>query len=154
MTDVPFLCHYRRATEITDAHPYQEIARYCVSQRDRVDQVFATLAYFDGLNFAARARCAGLFSVGLMDEICPPSTVFAAYSVTNGNETHRHCTQFTNCSYAPIGGGAGHKLLCTKSSAGDPACRAVPPVTTTSTTVASIIIWKNWPSEYSSSRGR
>jgi cephalosporin-C deacetylase len=84
MTDVPFLCHYRRATEITDAHPYQEIARYCVSQRDRVDQVFATLAYFDGLNFAARARCAGLFSVGLMDEICPPSTVFAAYNHFSG----------------------------------------------------------------------
>ena len=28
MPDVPFLCHYRRATEIVDTHPYQEIVRY------------------------------------------------------------------------------------------------------------------------------
>ncbi|HKE19826.1 MAG TPA: acetylxylan esterase [Kofleriaceae bacterium] len=80
MADVPFLCHFRRATEITDASPYQEISRYCVVHRDKVDQVFATLAYFDAVNFAARARCPALFSVGLMDEICPPSTVFAAYN--------------------------------------------------------------------------
>jgi cephalosporin-C deacetylase len=80
MPDVPFLCHYRRATEITDAAPYQELARYCVVHRDKIDSVFGTLGYFDGVNFAARAKCRGLFSVGLMDEICPPSTVFAAYN--------------------------------------------------------------------------
>jgi cephalosporin-C deacetylase len=80
MPDVPFLCHFRRATEVTDAPPYQEISRYCVVHRDKVDQVFATLAYFDGVNFATRARCPALFSVGLMDEICPPSSVFAAYN--------------------------------------------------------------------------
>ena len=34
----------------------------------------------DGLNFAPRATAPALFSVGLMDEICPPSTVFAAYN--------------------------------------------------------------------------
>jgi cephalosporin-C deacetylase len=84
MPDVPFLCHYRRATEITDSHPYQEIARYCVTHRDKIDQVFATLAYFDGVNLAARARGSALFSVGLMDEICPPSTVFAAYNHFGG----------------------------------------------------------------------
>jgi cephalosporin-C deacetylase len=42
--------------------------------------VFSTLSYFDGLNFAARATAPALFSVGLMDEICPPRTVFAAYN--------------------------------------------------------------------------
>ena len=84
LPDVPFLCHYRRATEITDAHPYQEIARYCLTHRDKVDQVFATLAYFDGVNLATRARANALFSVGLMDEICPPSTVFAAYNHFGG----------------------------------------------------------------------
>lgn len=80
LADVPFLCHYRRATAITDAHPYQEIARYCMVHRDKVEAVFATLAYFDGVAFAARARARALFSVGLMDEVCPPSTVFAAYN--------------------------------------------------------------------------
>jgi cephalosporin-C deacetylase len=38
------------------------------------------LSYFDGLNFAARAHSPALFSVGLMDDVCPPSTVFAAYN--------------------------------------------------------------------------
>ena len=80
MPEVPFLCHMRRATEITDAMPYQEISRFCQVHRDRVQTVFNTLAYFDGVNFAARARPPALFSVGLMDELCPPSTVFAAYN--------------------------------------------------------------------------
>jgi len=80
MPDVPFLCHYRRATEITDSAPYIEISKYCAVHRDKVDQVFSTLSYFDGVNFAARAKCPALFSVGLMDEVCPPSTVFAAYN--------------------------------------------------------------------------
>jgi cephalosporin-C deacetylase len=80
LPDVPFLCHYRRATQITEEDPYQEIARYCKVHRDQVERVFDTLSYFDGLNFAARAQAPALFSVGLMDEICPPSTVFAAYN--------------------------------------------------------------------------
>jgi len=80
MPDVPFLCHYRRATELVDTHPYQEIVRFCKVQRDQIETVFATLAYFDGVNFAARATARSLFSVALMDDICPPSTVYAAYN--------------------------------------------------------------------------
>lgn len=80
MPDVPFLCHFRRAVELVDSFPYQEIARFCQRHRDKVDVVFATLNYFDGMHFAARATCPALFSAGLMDDICPPSTVFAAYN--------------------------------------------------------------------------
>jgi cephalosporin-C deacetylase len=80
MPDVPFLCHYRRATQITDAHPYNEITKYCQIHRDKIETVFQTLAYFDGVNFAARAQAQALFSVAMMDEICPPSTVYAAYN--------------------------------------------------------------------------
>jgi len=80
MPDVPFLCHYRRATEITDAAPYSEIVKYCKAHRDKIDAVFTTLSYFDGVNFAARSKARAFFSVALMDEICPPSTVFAAYN--------------------------------------------------------------------------
>jgi cephalosporin-C deacetylase len=80
LPDVPFLCHYRRATEIIDGLPYGEIARYCKVHRDKIDTVFQTLSYFDGVNFAARTKSQALFSVGLMDDICPPSTVFAAYN--------------------------------------------------------------------------
>jgi len=80
MPDVPFLCHYRRATEISDSAPYNEIARYLKIHRDKIDVAFKTLSYFDGVNFAARSHAQALFSVGLMDLICPPSTVFAAYN--------------------------------------------------------------------------
>jgi cephalosporin-C deacetylase len=84
MPDVPFLCHFRRATTIEDTNPYNEIARYCLVHRDKVEQVFNTLDYFDGVNFAARAKANTLFSVGLMDKICPPSTVYAAYNYWQG----------------------------------------------------------------------
>ena len=80
MADVPFLCHIRRATEIVDSYPYHEIASYCKVHRDQIETVFATLSYFDGMNFARRAQCPALFSTALMDETCPPSTVFAAYN--------------------------------------------------------------------------
>jgi cephalosporin-C deacetylase len=84
MPDVPFLCHYRRATEIVDTNPYGEISRFCNVHRDKVETVFRTLSYFDGVNFASRASCRALFSVGMMDTICPPSTVFAAYNHLKG----------------------------------------------------------------------
>jgi cephalosporin-C deacetylase len=84
LPDVPFLCHYRRATEITDAAPYSEIVSYLRVHRDKVDRVFRTLGYFDGVSFAARAGCDALFSVALMDQICPPSTVFAAFNRWRG----------------------------------------------------------------------
>lgn len=80
MPDVPFLCHYKRATEITDANPYQELVTYARTHRDLAGKVFETLRYFDGVNLAARATAPTLFSVALMDAVCPPSTVFAAYN--------------------------------------------------------------------------
>jgi len=80
MPDVPFLSHYRRATEISDAYPYKEIAEYCHVHRDQIDTVFKTLSYFDGMNFAARSKAKTLFSVALMDQVCPPSTVFGAFN--------------------------------------------------------------------------
>ena len=84
MPDVPFLCHYRRATELIDKDPYYEITRYCKTHRDKIERVFNTLAYFDGVNFTPRCRAKALFSVALMDQICPPSTVFAAYNYFAG----------------------------------------------------------------------
>ena len=87
MPDVPFMCHWRRAFEITDGDPYHEIVRFCKIHRDRVGMVFGTLPYFDGVNFAARANAPALFSTALMDTTCPPSTVFAAYNHYAGPKT-------------------------------------------------------------------
>jgi len=78
--DVPFLCHFERALRITDRDPYGEIARYLAGWRDLVPTAYRTLSYFDGVNLARRAQAPALFSVGLMDLTCPPSTVYAAYN--------------------------------------------------------------------------
>jgi cephalosporin-C deacetylase len=86
LPDVPFLCAYRSALEVTNADPYGEIGRYCKTHRDKIETVFKTLSYFDGVNFATRATSPALFSAGLMDEVCPPRTVFAAYNYYAGHK--------------------------------------------------------------------
>lgn len=78
--DVPFLCHFARATEVTDQHPYAEIVEYLAGWRDQEEVAYRTLSYFDGVNLGRRATAPALFSVGLRDPVCPPSTVFAAYN--------------------------------------------------------------------------
>lgn len=80
----PFLCDIRRATRITDAAPYHEITAYLATHRTAVERVFETLGYFDGLGFATRAPAPAWFSAGLMDGVCPPSTVFGAYHAYAG----------------------------------------------------------------------
>lgn len=84
MVDVPFLCDIRRATQICDADPYAELRRYLSVHRTGADQAFATLAYLDGAVLASRATAPALFSVALMDLVCPPSTVYAAYRAWGG----------------------------------------------------------------------
>ncbi|MCC9743058.1 acetylxylan esterase [Streptomyces sp. MNU89] len=80
LIDVPFLCHYRRGVDVASEGPYTEIARYLRKHSpDRYESAFATLDHFDGVHFASRASAPALFSAGLMDPVCPPSTVYAAY---------------------------------------------------------------------------
>jgi cephalosporin-C deacetylase len=87
LPDVPFLCHFKRATEMVDTYPYQEIASYCRIHRDKIDQVFKTLSYFDNLNLVKAAQCPALFSIGMHDPICPPDTIFAARNNYGGKVT-------------------------------------------------------------------
>ena len=82
--DVPFLCHFRRATEITDAHPYAELTAFVAGWRHLEEAAYHTLGYFDGVHLARRASAPALFSVALMDDVCPPSTVFAAFNAYGG----------------------------------------------------------------------
>lgn len=77
MPDVPFLCNFRKATEMVDTFPYHEITLYCRIHRDKVEQVFRTLSYFDCMNLATLAQCPALVSIGMHDPICPPDTIFA-----------------------------------------------------------------------------
>jgi len=84
LVDVPFLSDFRRGAETSPTAPYTELAGYLAVHRDHVDQVFQTLSYFDASILGASAAAPALFSVGLMDETCPPSTVYAAYNAYGG----------------------------------------------------------------------
>jgi cephalosporin-C deacetylase len=105
MPDVPFLCHFERAVGMTSSDPYSEIVRYLSVHRDLVEQTFTTLSYMDGVNFARRAAAPALFSVGLLDTVCPPSTVFAAHNHYAG-EAHIEVYPFNEHE-----GGAAHHWL-------------------------------------------
>jgi len=80
LPDVPFLSHFQRAISITDAAPYVELRDFLKRHRHHEAAVWETLSYFDVRSFASRSKMRTLFSVALMDEICPPSTVFASYN--------------------------------------------------------------------------
>lgn len=80
MPDVPFLCHIDRAITLTDNHPFREVATYLRTHRGAEEQVRRTLSYVDVANIGRMATAPALFSVALMDQTCPPSTVYAAYN--------------------------------------------------------------------------
>jgi len=80
----PFLCDYQRVWEMDLAqHAYEELKLYFrhfdpLHLRER--DVFTTLGYIDCQHLAPRIQAETLMLVGLMDQICPPSTQFAAYN--------------------------------------------------------------------------
>jgi cephalosporin-C deacetylase len=80
LPDVPFLQDFPRAIDITPRGPYPEIAQFLARHRDRYDAALAVLRYFDGVNLARWATAPALYSAARMDDICPPSTVFASFN--------------------------------------------------------------------------
>ncbi len=79
----PYLCHFERGVEYYQEGPYGEIYeyfRFFDPELKSREQVFDTLSYFDGMNFAPNIKCPVLFAVCLADLVCPPSTIFAAYN--------------------------------------------------------------------------
>lgn len=85
MADVPFLCAFRRAVDLTDTDPYAEIVRWCAAHRDSVELAFHTLDHVDAVHLVTRATAPALVSVALRDDTCPPSTVFAAFNHYGGD---------------------------------------------------------------------
>src|SRR5690242_10445459 len=80
----PFLCDYLRVWEMDlAAGAYEEIRQYFRlfdPQHKREAEAFTRLGYIDSQHLAHRIRADVLMAVGLMDDICPPSTQFAAYN--------------------------------------------------------------------------
>ena len=69
--------------------PYGEIVRYLPTHRDEVEPPSPPYAISTASTSRARAKAPALFSVALMDDICPPSTVYAAYNAYGGAEGDR-----------------------------------------------------------------
>ena len=78
--DVPFLCDIQRAITLAPQAPYTEVPEFLAHQVDLIPAALDTLRYVDCALLARRITAQCLLSVGLMDTICPPSTVFAAYN--------------------------------------------------------------------------
>ncbi|WP_432498670.1 acetylxylan esterase [Kineococcus auxinigenes] len=84
LPDVPFMSHVRRAVEVCGLDPYLEITRYLSVHRDQAERALNTLDHFDVAHLAPWASAPALFSVALMDRVCPPSTVYAAHRAYGG----------------------------------------------------------------------
>jgi cephalosporin-C deacetylase len=80
----PFLCDYQRVWEMDLAKDaYDELQawfRRFDPLHEREQDVFTLLGYVDAQHLAPRIQGEVMMAVGLMDQICPPSTQFAAYN--------------------------------------------------------------------------
>ena len=86
----PFLCDYRRVWDMDlDIAAYDELRYFFRNfdpRHEREQEIFTRLGYIDLQYLAPRIRADVLFATGLMDEICPPSTQFAAYNKIQSNK--------------------------------------------------------------------
>ncbi len=89
MADVPFLSDFPRGIAVAATGPYLELTAFLASHRSRRKEVFETLRYFDASVLVRTAAAPALFSVALMDTVCPPSTVYAAYNAYAGPKEMR-----------------------------------------------------------------
>ena len=80
----PFLCDYRRVWQMDQAEQaYRELRdffRLFDPTHQQEQLYFERLGYIDVQHLAERIRAQVLMGVGLMDQVCPPSTQFAAYN--------------------------------------------------------------------------
>lgn len=80
LADAPFLQDFPRAVRLAQQGPYPEVTTFLARHRTRHEQTFEVLNYFDGVHLSRRASAPALYSVALLDDVCPPSTVFASYN--------------------------------------------------------------------------
>lgn len=80
----PFLCDFQRVWEMDlAANAYEELRwffRAFDPLHERETELFTRLGYIDCQHLAPRIRARVQMHVGLMDQVCPPSTQFAAYN--------------------------------------------------------------------------
>ena len=89
----PFLSDYKRVWELDLAKDaYRELQdwfRRFDPLHQREEALFAQLGYVDVQHLAPRIQGEVMMAVGLMDQICPPSTQFAAYNKITAEKSLR-----------------------------------------------------------------
>jgi cephalosporin-C deacetylase len=78
-SDIPFLCDIRRGVEVAPRGPYVEVSDFLRRWPGLEEQTWSTIAYVDLLNLADRVTCPTVVTVGLWDDICPPSTIYGTF---------------------------------------------------------------------------
>lgn len=88
----PFLSDYKRVWDMDlDKRAYAELRDFFRRHDPRhewEDAIFDKLGYIDVSNLAPRIRGKVLMATGLLDEVCPPSTQYAAYNRIPGQKEH------------------------------------------------------------------
>jgi cephalosporin-C deacetylase len=80
----PYLSDYRRVWDMDlDKNAYEGLRyyfRHFDPRHEREDAIFERLGYIDVQYLAPRIKAKVLMATGLLDNICPPSTQFAAFN--------------------------------------------------------------------------
>jgi cephalosporin-C deacetylase len=81
----PFLTDYRRVwdMDLANQDAYQQIATYFRRHdplHEREEVIFERLGYIDVQHLADRITAEVLFTIGMQDTVCPPSTQYAIYN--------------------------------------------------------------------------
>ncbi|MDN4526676.1 acetylxylan esterase [Fictibacillus fluitans] len=108
----PFLSDYKRAWELDISQSaYEEIHyyfRFIDPVHEKENELFESLGFIDIQHLADRVQADVLWAVGMEDQICPPSTQFAAYNkLTSQKEMlifyeygHEHLRTFGDRSFS------------------------------------------------------
>ncbi|HOH28428.1 MAG TPA: alpha/beta fold hydrolase [Candidatus Hydrogenedentes bacterium] len=99
----PFLCDYQRVWEMDLAvNSYAELKtffRLFDPNHQREREIFSRLGYIDCQHLAERIQGETLMAIGLMDQICPPSSQFAAYNKLKSQRTRVLYHDFAHETY-------------------------------------------------------
>ena len=88
----PFLCDYKRVWDMDLAKDaYEELKtyfRFFDPRHEREEEIFTKLGYIDLQHMAHRIKGEVLMFTGLQDNICPPSSQYAAYNKMTCKKRH------------------------------------------------------------------
>jgi cephalosporin-C deacetylase len=85
--DVPFLLNWVNYFKETK---WPEMDAWIAQKEERTwESTLKNMSYFDVMNLADRIKCPVMVGIGLQDNICPPSTIFATYNKLAGDKSYR-----------------------------------------------------------------